>query len=37
MKTELRILEEGPKVEIQLDALKATLKRNAKLETPWPI
>ena len=27
METELRILEEGPQVEIHLDAFKATLKK----------
>ena len=35
LKTELRILEEGPMMEIHIDALKATHK-NTKMENSWP-
>ena len=34
MKTELRMLEEYPQVNIQPDGLKATLKKIANWKTP---
>ena len=34
METKLRMLEEGSMVKIHLEALKAILKENTKLENP---